>query len=76
MKFLFISRGKDVHIIKNSNLKKRAAYVTSLVHKEKTRAEENIMFMMSTINVFHSNTCSAELNDQIYDLHNLTRKYQ
>ena len=76
MKFLFISRGKDIHIIKNSNLKKRAAYVTSLVHKEKTQAEENIMFTMSTINVFHSNTCPAELNDQIYDLHNLTREYQ
>ena len=75
MKFLFISRGKDVHIIKNSNLKKRAAYVNSLV-QEKTQAEENIMFMMSTINVFHSNTCPAELNDQIYDLHSLTRKYQ
>ena len=76
MKFLFISRVKDVHTIKNSNLKKRAAYVTSLVHKEKTQAEENIKFMMSTINKFHSNTCPAELNDQIYDLHSLTSKYQ
>ena len=75
MKFLIISRGKDVHIIKNSNLKKRAAYVNSLL-QEKTQAEENIMFMMSTINVFHSNTCPSELNDQIYDLHNLTSKYQ
>ena len=74
MKFLFISRGRVVHTIKNSNLKNRAAYVTSLVHKEKTQEEENIMFMMSTINVFHSNTCPAELNDQIYDLHNLMRK--
>ena len=76
MKSLFISRGKDVHIIKNSNLQKRAAYVNSLVYKEKNQAEENIKFMMSTINTFHSNTCPAELNDQIYDLHSLTSKYQ
>ena len=54
MKFLFISRGKDVHVIKNSNLKKRAAYVTSLVHKEKTQAEENIKFMMNTMKYMSS----------------------
>ena len=56
-------------IQQKSNLKKRAAYVNSLVYKEKTQAEENIKFMMSTINEFHSNTSPAELNAQIYDLH-------
>ena len=54
MKFLFISRVKDVHTIKNSNLQKRAAYDNSLVYKEKTQAEENIKFMMNTMKYMSS----------------------